>query len=714
MRTRTSRRLILASLVVVIASALALQAPSLRLHIRRVRNRIEILYLASKGEISGLDYREAKSLLVRKSPYDLQLILMSRNAYHAITDPYATPADAAAGSVLFQTNCSGCHGSNGRGGAAAPALVGRTLRYGNSDWALFQTIRNGIRGSTMPPHPWSDQSIWQTVTYLESLSPLAASGTLEGAVAERAMPVTYEELAKTQNPSSDWLTYAGSYSGTRYSELTQITRENVGRLAPRWIFQFPQEAYRIEDSPLEDQGIVFANTPDSVVALAATTGERIWEFDRPLLVSVRGCCGVQSRGLAILGDRLYFGTYDAKLIALSAQTGAKLWEVPVADYRQGYSVSGAPLAYGHFVVTGVGGGDYPMRGFIAAFDAATGKELWRFWTVPGPGQPGNSTWPAHAWQNGGGPTWVTGSYDPETDVLYWGVGNPNPDFDALNREGDDLYTESVVALSGTTGRLLWHFQFIPGDDHDYDAVEMPELIDRPGSPHPQQLVVAERNGFFYALDRTNGQFLFGKPFVHQTWAKGLDPSGRPIPNPQATPSAAGTVVYPGDRGATNWWQPSYDPSLDLVFVPTLEAGGVFFREPGFDETPAQAYNRSPAYVSVVAVNAADGGIVWRYRRAVTEETESNRGGVLATAGGIVFASIGSTFYALDSRTGELLWTFPTGGNIFAAPVSYQVDGQQYIMVASGNCLIAFALPDDASTGEPEKTARSRGRTPQIP
>jgi alcohol dehydrogenase (cytochrome c) len=690
---------------------MALQVPILRRHVTVMRERGEILYLASEGKISGLNFRQALSLFRQGVPYDLQPIIVSRNAYHSIRNPYTNSADAAAGGVLFQSNCAECHGSDARGGNGAPALVGRTLRYSSSDWGLYQTIRNGISGTTMPPHPWSAKTIWETISYLDSVSPEEARATLQGEALHGEVAVSYQELEKVINAGKNWLTYSGSYSGTRHSTLTQITSENVAHLAPQWIYQFPQEKYSIEDSPLEDHGILFANTPNAVVALDAATGRMIWEFDRSLTAHVRGCCGVQSRGLAILGDRLYFGTYDAKLIALSATTGTKLWESTVADYRKGYSISGAPLAYRHFVVTGVGGGDYPMRGFIAAYDSATGKELWRFWTIPAPGQAGSSTWSGDSWKAGGGPTWVTGSYDPSSDVVYWGVGNPNPDFDSSARKGDNLYTESIVALSGATGKLLWHFQFIPADDHDYDAVEVPEIVDRSGVLHPKQLLVAERNGFFYALDRTNGTFIFGKPFVRQSWTEGLAPSGRPIPNPEAKPSPAGTVVYPGDRGATNWWSASYDPDLDLFFVPTLEAGGIFFDERDLEEMAASPYKHGPVYSSIVALNGANGSMVWRYRRAVSYDAESERGGVLSTASGVLFASQGASFYALDSRTGRLLWTFPTGGNIVDPPISYEAGGRQYVMIASGNCLIAFALVGNVADVGSEKSAGDRRRTP---
>jgi len=695
--------------VIITAAALILHVPTLQDRTSRTRERVEILYLASQGEISGLSFQEARSVVRLRSPYNLQLIALSRNAYHSITNPYVSPRDISAGDVIFQSNCASCHGSDARGGAFAPSLVDRaSLRFGDSDWELYQTIRSGISGTAMPPHPWTEKRIWQTIAYLGSVS-IQGADEAQSEMANRVTAVAYQELEKTQNPTKDWLTYSGSYSGTRHSELMQITGENVHRLAPRWIFQFPRETYDIEDSPLEDHGIVFANAPDSVVALDASTGKMLWEFDRKLPPPVRACCGVHSRGLAMLGVRLYFATYDARLIALSAATGAKLWDVPIADYSKGYSITGAPLAYRHFVVTGVGGGEYPMRGFIAAYDSATGKQLWRFWTVPAPRQPGSETWPANdAWQEGGGGTWMTGTYDPDSDVLYWGVGNPNPDFDSSTRQGDDLYTDSIVALSGTTGKLLWHFQFIPDDDHDYDAVEIPELVDRPGPSGSKELLVAERNGFFYALDRTDGRFLFGKPFVRQTWAKGLAESGRPIPNPQATPSQGGTVVYPGNVGATNWWSASYDPRLDLFFVPAISAGSIFFRSaPGIEEMSPSPYRRDQPYSSVIAINAADGSTAWRYRREVTYDHEWHRGGILSTAGGVLFTSQGSEFYALDSRTGQLLWRFPTGADIVASPTSYEIDGQQYIMVASGNCLIAFALVDDVSGSKSGKDATTR-------
>ncbi len=370
-----------------------------------------------------------------------------------------------------------------------------------------------------------------------------------------------------------------------------------------------------------------------------------------------------------------------------------------SDYAQGLSITSAPLAFGNLVVTGVGGGDYPTRGFIVALDADTGKERWRFLTIPGPGQPGHETWPGDSWEHGGGSTWLTGSYDPQNDVVVWGIGNPAPNHNAVNRKGDNLYTDSVVALRGATGELLWHFQFTPNDDHDWDSVQTPVLVDRPQSPVPHQLIWANRNGFFYALNRADGTFLHGAPFVKQTWAQGLDAHGRPIRKPNTSPSSTGTLLWPGVQGATNWWPPSYDPQQDLMFVPALEHAGLYYSTGSLQAKSRELYLSGyteaaagvPHFQEVVAIHAADATIAWTHRGPASEDEDLHLGGLTSTAGGLVFAADDRTFYALDSGDGKLLWSFPTGGRIAAAAVTYTAGGEQLVSISAGRDLITFGL-----------------------
>jgi len=438
-----------------------------------------------------------------------------------------------------------------------------------------------------------------------------------------------------------------------------------------------------------------------VIALDARSGKIIWEFHDAVPGDVRLCCTSATRGLAILGDKLFVGTADARLIALSARTGTRLWQVPIVkDYREGYSITGAPIAFRDLVVTGVSGGDYPIRGFIAAFDVTTGKERWRFETIPAPGQKGHESWAGDSWRHGGGATWMTGSYDVRDDVLYWGVGNAAPDFDASSRRGDDLYTDSVVGLRGTTGQLLWHFQFTPGDDHDWDSNQVPVIVDRSQSPVPHELLWANRNGYFYALDRDTGNFVLGTPFVRQSWASSLSEQGRPVRIASAEPTPKGALVYPGVAGGTQWWPPSYDPDLDLMFVPALDRGAVFFLQSGTSPEAGELYTGGAtssvpgleSHADVLAISAKDGSIVWDHR-AVTTAGDLHPAGLLSTRGGLVFASDDQLFYALDSRDGQLLWSFPTGARIAAAPVTYAVDGMQYVSLAAGRVIISFALSE---------------------
>jgi alcohol dehydrogenase (cytochrome c) len=445
---------------------------------------------------------------------------------------------------------------------------------------------------------------------------------------------------------------------------------------------------------------MFATDATRVVALDAAQGTKLWEFNRPAPADVPACCGYINRGVALLDDRVFVGTVDARLIALSARTGALLWERSVVpDYREGYSISSAPLAYRDLVVTGMSGGVFPTRGFLAAYDAATGQERWRFMTIPGPDEPGHETWPQDTWRTGGGATWLTGSYDPELDILYWGVGNPAPVFNASARRGDNLFTDSVIALRGSSGELLWHFQFTPADDHDWDSAQIPVVVDIPNQTPARQLLWANRNGFFYALNRETGAFLRGAPFVEQTWAAGLDGKGRPIRNPDATPRPGGTLVAPSVDGGTNWWPPTFDPDLNLLLVPVMERSGIYFSEENTQPEPGRPFFAGATsaaadggHVGVLAVNPANGQVMWRHRRPAASTTE-RLGGLLSTRAGLTFASHEDVFYVLDSRTGTLMWSFQTGAPIVAAPIAYEADGRQYVAVSAGRTLIAFSVVD---------------------
>jgi alcohol dehydrogenase (cytochrome c) len=387
-----------------------------------------------------------------------------------------------------------------------------------------------------------------------------------------------------------------------------------------------------------------------------------------------------------------------------------IWDVEVADYRTGYTITGAPLAVKDLIITGIAGGEFGVRGFLDAYDARSGRRRWRFNTIPAPGETGAETWSGDSWQTGGAPTWLTGSYDPELRLLYWGVGNPAPGFQGDTRRGDNLYSNSIVALDIESGRLRWHFQFTPHDEHDWDAVQIPVLFDATVRGAPRRLLAfANRNGFYYLLDRQSGEFVVGLPFVRQSWARGLDSTGRPIQLPEGRPTVDGRVIYPATLGATNWWSPSYSPETGLFYVPTLESGGIFFRRfpryvPGewFAGSTQQRLVDEPARTAVKALDPLTGALRWEFDfpprvKPAGDGQLAGVGGILTTAGDLLFVGDGNLFFALDAKTGAEAWRFNAGAGILAAPVTYLARGEQYVAVAAGRSIVAFGL---GSTGSP--------------
>ncbi|MGH3420163.1 MAG: PQQ-binding-like beta-propeller repeat protein, partial [Streptosporangiaceae bacterium] len=491
------------------------------------------MWLDLSGRIPDLGAGDLLALM-RPGAGQLQLgrLIATRNPYATIAAPHLTGAQLTAGSKLYGEQCAGCHAPDGLGGPGAPALAGRPLAHGETPWAIYRTIHYGVPGTGMPPHPLRRQQLWDLVGYVSSLRAPRDATRLPAAMVAKlaAVDLPYEELARTSNAGNEWLTYSGSYSGDRFSTLTGINTQDVSKLALRWLYPFPGNLWKIECSPLVRDGIMYVTGPSGqVLALDALTGAKLWEHDHPFKVIGRGEGPLgQNRGVALLGKRVFATTWDSTLTALSAATGQVLWEQHVGPYP-GTWVSSAPLAYQDLVVVGVTTPTGQGRGYIAAYDVRTGRLRWRFMTIPGPGQPGHDTWSGDSWRVGGVGPWMTGTYDPASDVLYWGVGGPRPDFDASGRKGDNLYSNSVVALRGGTGKLLWYFQSTPADTHDWDAVQVPLIADRTAGGHvDQRLLWANRNGFYYVLDRATGAFLHGVPFVHENWASGLDARGRPI------------------------------------------------------------------------------------------------------------------------------------------------------------------------------------------
>ena len=538
--------------------------------------------------------------------------------------------------------------------------------------------------------------------------------------------VSYERLLEAAGEPQNWLTYSGTYHSQRHSQLSQITPANVENLEQQWAYQTavmgPWQA-----TPLVVDGVMYlTQRPNDVVALDAKTGRAFWVYQHIPSPDQKACCGSNNRGLAILGDTLFLATLDARLVAINATTGRPLWDVVVGDIEAAYSLTLAPLVVKDKVIIGVGGGEYGIRGYIAAYDAQTGEEAWRFYTIPGPGEPGHETWEPcppnpetycdpDAWEHGAGSVWLTGSYDAELNLTYWGVGNAGPDWNPAQRPGDNLYTCSVVALNADTGELEWYFQFTPSDRYDFDSVQVPVLVDLDvaGGSTLKLMLWANRNGYFYVLDRANGRFVSGQPFVKVNWASSLDDSGRPI----QTPQPPGAPTWPGNQGGTNWYSPSYSPSTGLFYLPAWENYATIFggvpveyergasfgggtnrpvvavpgapTVPTLRRGPINSWTDAAASGAVIALDPRTGEEKWKF--TMTDVTDS---GILTTASDLLFTGGREGYFqALDARSGALLWRANLGGQIVNGPITYAVDGQQYVATISGHSLVAFALRD---------------------
>lgn len=666
--------------------------------------------------------------------------------------------DPRAGETLFfgKAACASCHEINGRGGilgpdlsaaAAAPAQTlrqkienpnapstargrGRGPRGGHvivrtKEGREIQGVRRSEDTFTLQVtdisgklHIFNKETLAERRDEAASLMPadyakrLTASEiqnvvaylkTLETRDLQKAAQVeipgglSYERIRNAAAEPQNWLTYWGNYQGHHFSALSQINTGNVKQLQARWAMQMPGDSL-LESTPLVVDGIMYtAGMPGQVFALDAHTGMQIWKYQRKQKVVNPFESNRYNRGVAMLDNRVVFGTLDAALVALDARTGRPLWETQVADTMEGYSITVAPLAIKDKIIVGVAGGEHGIRGFLDAYDSKTGKRLWRFHTVPGPGEFGHETWQGDSWKRGGAPTWLTGSYDPELNLIYWATGNPGPDMDAEVRKGDNLFSCSVVALDATTGQRKWHYQFTPADSHDWDANEDLVLVDRVVDGKMRKLLMQpNRNGLFYVLDRTNGQLLMGKPFVRQTWNAGFEADGRPKVIPDSDSSLEGRVVFPGLGGGTNWQSPSFDAATGLMYVVYSDGSQKFVREPSVYE-PGKAYwgGRSlpagdPPIVGIKAIDTVTGQTRWDYKIS----RGSLAAGVLATAGGVLFsATAEGNLLALEAKTGRLLWQMQTGATIASSPISYSVNGKQFIAISAGEVLYSFSLPE---------------------
>lgn len=661
--------------------------------------RAHLFAQKAEGVLPDLSWRELWFMTHVRGGFGLEAFVNGRFSLDgAIVNRYVTEADHRSGAGIFREHCVRCHGNDATGGAA-PALNRPGLSHGDSDLAKYLVTRDGIPGTAMAPVPMSAEERWQLVGFLRTLQSAAASQSTAH-LPPINVQVTDEQIRTAGSSPDEWLTYSGSLNGWRYTPLAEINRENVSRLGVRWIRQFPSSGPSNESTPIVVGGEIFITEPPcEAVALDAKSGAVRWRYKRNLPDKLPVAVSATNRGLAVLGNTLYLGSLDDFLVAINANNGSVIWQTRVAKPSDGFTMTGATLLVNGLVVVGVAGGEFGIRGFLAAYDAKTGQLRWKFNTIPGPGEFGHDTWQNDAWRTGGGPTWVTGSYDPTLDLLYWGVGNPAPALNGDVRPGDNLFTNSMIALHASSGKLAWYFQFTPHDEHDWDATQTPILVDIPIQGVLRRvLCVANRNGFYYVLDRTTGKFLLGVPFVEQNWAKDLDSGGRPILASDGDASPWGRLVRPGVSGGTNWENAAFDRKRGLLFVPAAEGASVFTKSPhpkrgylGFyagSSGGADARDQ-PLKTVVRALDIATGARKWEYFSP--QEPFASVSGLLATGGGLVFGASGGYIFALDSATGRELWRVLLGGNTSAPPISFTVEGHQVILVSAGHALFMLGL-----------------------
>jgi alcohol dehydrogenase (cytochrome c) len=659
--------------------------------------RAQLYLQKAKGEVPEVSWAELWKLTFPRRGYHCTEGSSLESSLQFSAD--ASEVDRKEGARIFHERCSACHGVDGSGSPFAPSLTRSQYNHGDSDLAIYKVLRDGVPGTGM-------QSVG--LTLLERLEVISHLKALQSQQSEERKPqaprlaiqVSNERLLAAGTNPDEWLTYSGSYNGWRHTPTTEMTPANITQLNMRWVAQFDINGPNIEATPLVINGTIFAAlAAGHVIALDAKTGATIWEYKRPIPSGLPIEFRV-NRGLAVGGSTLFFGSLEGYLVAINANDGEVVWQTLVASPSGGYSISAAPLVVNHSVVVGVSGGEFGARGFLAAYDVSTGQQQWRFNTIPGPGEAGHETWENDAWRSGGGGTWVTGSYDPSTDLLYWGVGNPSPGFSGDVRPGDNLFTASVIALHATTGKLAWYFQFTPHDEQDRDAAQTPVIADLPIKGVVRKVICwPNRNGFYYVLDRVTGEFLAGTPYVEVTWAKGLTSTGRPNLSDIARVSAEGRRISPGIDGGTNWQNPAYDPKRHSIFIPSTNSSSVFTKLPpnrvtrgvnGYFVGSGSSQIEPPSR-KVLALDAATGARKWEYNAPSGIDSEMGRSGLLSTEGGLVFGASGGVLFALDADTGREVWSRSLGGKTKSAPISFTVDGRQVVVVAAGRALFEFAL-----------------------
>ena len=624
------------------------------------------------------------------------------------------------GRQTFEGRCATCHGADGGGGEMGPPIVLRLSKLDDSQ--LRKLIREGLPARGMPPNAVGETRMAGLVKFLRGIqrdAPPVVRVTvqsIEGTTLDGELLAEGLDDLQVRTPQGvhllrragdrvrpvtstvDWPTYNGDPRGNRYTTLEQINKTTVARLAPTWMFSIP-DAGMLQVTPVVAGGIMYVTARNECFALDAGSGRQIWHYKRPHTKGVTQ--GHANRGAGVAGDRVFMMTDHAHLIALDRFTGELLWDTQLDDWRKNYSASSAPLPAGDLVISGVSGGEHGANGFVAAFDQETGKEVWRFWTVPKRGEPGSETWQGVDIDHGGAPTWFTGSYDPDLDTVYWPTGNPSKEYSGDDRKGDNLYASSILALDRGRGKLKWYYQFVPHDLWDWDATQTSVLVDAAWQGQPRKLLLhASRNGFFYVFDRENGTLLLAKPFVKNlTWASGIGADGRPIKLPNQEPSPAGTKVCPSQDGATNWFSPSYNPSTGLYYVQTYEKCGIYTKRAQGPWESGKSYLGGSHRVApdpkpqriLRAIDVQTGTIAWELPQP---GPANSWGGTLSTASGLVIAGEdGGALIAADATSGKPLWSFQTNQTWKASPMTYMFDGKQHVAVAAGSTIIAFALKE---------------------
>jgi alcohol dehydrogenase (cytochrome c) len=634
---------------------------------------------------------------------------------------YAQQQAGEQGYRQFENRCSLCHGTDGSGGEFGPNI---SLRLPNlTDDQLITVIHGGLPKKGMPAFPNIEgEKLAELVSFLRSLKPKASEiikhrvvtntrKVLEGVVLNQSnddMELQTSNqaihlLRRTDNSfrevtsETDWPTYNGDLSGNRLTKLTQINKANVATLAPKWMFTMPDVSY-LEATPIVVQGIMYVTSANQCYALDAGNGRTLWHFSKPKRKEVMG--GVETnRGAAVAGNRLFMVTDDAHLLGLNRLTGTLDWDTEMADWHQNYFATSAPLVVGDLVISGTAGGENGARGFLAAFDQSTGKEVWRFQTVPRPGEPGSDTWKGDAWKHGGAVAWFTGAYDKELDTLFWQTGNPGPDYNGVDRAGDNLYSDCILALDPKTGKLKWYYQFTPHDIHDWDATEPIIMTDTEWQGEPRKLLfMANRNGFFYVFDRGNGKLLLARQFIKKlNWASEIGGDGRPVLL-TLEKVEDGTKVCPSQDGATNWYSASYLPSTGLFYLQTVEKCDIYTQSPA-EWQFGQGYlggSQKPVPGEIPqkvlrAIDVKTGKVVWELPQTGKADTW---GGTLVTETGVLFfAEDSGRFQAVDAGNGKPLWTFNANQFWKASPMAYGFDGSEFIAIASGQTVTAFGLPN---------------------